>query len=46
MFLIFEVGFVGFIEVVVWEVGIVVCVVDYDLGWVVGVSLYEDGFVG
>ncbi|WP_431807721.1 dihydrolipoyl dehydrogenase family protein [Microbacterium paraoxydans] len=41
-----EVGSVGFTEAAAREAGTAVQVVDYDLGWVAGASLYEDGFAG
>ncbi|WP_136033302.1 dihydrolipoyl dehydrogenase family protein [Microbacterium sp. PF5] len=41
-----EVGSVGLTEAAAREAGTAVQVVDYDLGWVAGASLYEDGFAG
>jgi dihydrolipoamide dehydrogenase len=41
-----EVGSVGLTEAAAREAGTDVRVVDYDLGWVAGASLYEDGFEG
>jgi len=41
-----EVASVGLTEKVAKDAGIAVQVVDYDLGWVAGASLYEDGFEG
>lgn len=41
-----EVGSVGLTEAAAREAGTSVQVVDYDLGWVAGASLYEDGFAG
>ncbi|WP_149084068.1 MULTISPECIES: dihydrolipoyl dehydrogenase family protein [Microbacterium] len=41
-----EVGSVGLTEASAREAGISVQAVDYDLGWVAGASLYEDGFAG
>lgn len=41
-----EVGSVGLTEAAAREAGTAVRAVDYDLGWVAGASLYEDGFAG
>jgi dihydrolipoamide dehydrogenase len=41
-----EVASVGLTEKAAKDAGISVQVVDYDLGWVAGASLYEDGFEG
>lgn len=41
-----EVASVGLTEKAARDAGIAVQVVDYDLGWVAGASLYEDGFEG
>ncbi|WP_374459463.1 NAD(P)/FAD-dependent oxidoreductase [Microbacterium sp.] len=41
-----EVGSVGLTEAAAKDAGTAVRVVDYDLGWVAGASLYEDGFAG
>ncbi|WP_433585463.1 dihydrolipoyl dehydrogenase family protein [Microbacterium hydrocarbonoxydans] len=41
-----EVASVGLTEKAAKDAGIAVQVVDYDLGWVAGASLYEDGFEG
>lgn len=41
-----EVGSVGLTEAQAVKAGIAVKAVDYDLGWVAGASLYEDGFEG
>ena len=41
-----EVGSVGLTEAQATKAGIAVKAVDYDLGWVAGASLYEDGFEG
>ncbi|MFK3834634.1 dihydrolipoyl dehydrogenase family protein [Microbacterium sp. NPDC087868] len=41
-----EVGSVGLTEKAARDAGHEVKVVDYDLGWVAGASLYEDGFEG
>jgi dihydrolipoamide dehydrogenase len=41
-----EVGSVGLTEKAAKDAGHEVAVVDYDLGWVAGASLYEDGFEG
>lgn len=41
-----EVGSVGLTEAEAVKAGIPVKAVDYDLGWVAGASLYEDGFEG
>ncbi|WP_448719272.1 dihydrolipoyl dehydrogenase family protein [Microbacterium natoriense] len=41
-----EVASVGLTEKAAKDAGISVLVVDYDLGWVAGASLYEDGFEG
>jgi pyruvate/2-oxoglutarate dehydrogenase complex dihydrolipoamide dehydrogenase (E3) component len=41
-----EVGSVGLTEAQASKAGIAVKAVDYDLGWVAGASLYEDGFEG
>ncbi|WP_435748611.1 dihydrolipoyl dehydrogenase family protein [Microbacterium sp. PMB16] len=41
-----EVASVGLTEAVAREAGHEVEVVDYDLGWVAGASVYEDGFEG
>ena len=41
-----EVGSVGLTEAAAREAGTPVRAVDYDLGWVAGASLYEDGFAG
>ncbi|WP_029264714.1 MULTISPECIES: dihydrolipoyl dehydrogenase family protein [unclassified Microbacterium] len=41
-----EVGSVGLTEGQAVKAGIAVKAVDYDLGWVAGASLYEDGFEG
>lgn len=41
-----EVGSVGLTEAAAKGAGTAVRVVDYDLGWVAGASLYEDGFAG
>ncbi|KAG4073367.1 hypothetical protein HA402_008523 [Bradysia odoriphaga] len=41
-----EVGSVGLTEKTATDAGREVAVVDYDLGWVAGASLYEDGFSG
>ena len=41
-----EVGSVGLTEAQASKAGVAVKAVDYDLGWVAGASLYEDGFEG
>jgi dihydrolipoamide dehydrogenase len=41
-----EVGSVGLTEKAAKDAGHEVAVADYDLGWVAGASLYEDGFEG
>lgn len=41
-----EVASVGLTEAAAREAGVSVKAVDYDLGWVAGASLYEDGFAG
>ncbi|MCK8467612.1 NAD(P)/FAD-dependent oxidoreductase [Microbacterium sp. KSW4-16] len=41
-----EVGSVGLTEAQAVEAGITVKAIDYDLGWIAGASLYEDGFEG
>ncbi|KAB1866397.1 dihydrolipoyl dehydrogenase family protein [Microbacterium algeriense] len=41
-----EVGSVGLTEAAARGAGTAVRAVDYDLGWVAGASLYEDGFAG
>lgn len=41
-----EVGSVGLTEAAARKAGTSVKVIDYDLGWVAGASLYEDGFDG
>ncbi|WP_217176949.1 NAD(P)/FAD-dependent oxidoreductase [Streptomyces sp. AC495_CC817] len=41
-----EVASVGLTEKAARDAGVDVRVVDYDLGWVAGASLYEDGFEG
>ena len=41
-----EVASVGLTEKAAKDAGRTVAVVDYDLGWVAGASLYEDGFEG
>lgn len=41
-----EVASVGLTEKAAKDAGISVQVVDYDLGWVAGASLFEDGFEG
>ena len=41
-----EVGSVGLTEAQATKAGIATKAVDYDLGWVAGASLYEDGFEG
>ncbi len=41
-----EVGSVGLTEAQAVEAGIAVKAIDYDLGWIAGASLYEDGFEG
>ncbi|WP_337000650.1 MULTISPECIES: dihydrolipoyl dehydrogenase family protein [unclassified Microbacterium] len=41
-----EVASVGLTEAAARKAGKAVKVVDYDLGWVAGASLYEDGFEG
>ncbi|PRB18217.1 NAD(P)/FAD-dependent oxidoreductase [Microbacterium sp. MYb62] len=41
-----EVGSVGLTEAQAVKAGIAAKAVDYDLGWVAGASLYEDGFEG
>lgn len=41
-----EVASVGLTEKAAQDAGLPVRVVDYDLGWVAGASLYEDGFAG
>lgn len=46
MFIDLEVVLVGFIEVVVCMVGYDICVVDYEFGWIVGVSVYVDYYEG
>ncbi|MFF5624906.1 dihydrolipoyl dehydrogenase family protein [Microbacterium sp. NPDC012755] len=41
-----EVASVGLTEKAAQDAGLPVRVVDYDLGWVAGAGLYEDGFAG
>ncbi|WP_226533483.1 dihydrolipoyl dehydrogenase family protein [Microbacterium paraoxydans] len=41
-----EVGSVGLTEAQAVEDGIAAKAIDYDLGWIAGASLYEDGFEG
>ncbi|WP_223587395.1 NAD(P)/FAD-dependent oxidoreductase [Microbacterium sp. OVT16B] len=41
-----EVASVGLTEKAAQDAGLPIRVVDYDLGWVAGAGLYEDGFAG